>query len=180
MSDAHVPSGEALSDFALDTAPQSFRSALSDAKARWKSGDLGSLPAVLAIIVLVTVFGLASDTFLTALNFANFLDQASSVIVIAMAVTFVLLLGEIDLAAGYTAGVAAAMLALRLQADWPLLAAIAVSALVAVALGAVQAARRQLRCPRPGLREGIHLARWHGRVRLEQPRKVIDTRVLRL
>jgi D-xylose transport system permease protein len=135
MSDAHVPSSEALSDFALDTAPQSFRSALSDAKARWKSGDLGSLPAVLAIIVLVTVFGLASDTFLTALNFANFLDQASSVIVIAMAVTFVLLLGEIDLAAGYTAGVAAAMLALRLQADWPLLAAIAVSALVAVALG---------------------------------------------
>jgi D-xylose transport system permease protein len=135
MSDAHVPTSEALSDFALDTAPQSFRSALSDAKARWKSGDLGSLPAVLAIIVLVTVFGLASDTFLTALNFANFLDQASSVIVIAMAVTFVLLLGEIDLAAGYTAGVAAAMLALRLQADWPLLAAIAVSALVAIALG---------------------------------------------
>jgi D-xylose transport system permease protein len=135
MSDAHVPSGEALSDFALDSAPQTFRSALSDAKARWRSGDLGSLPAVLAIIVLVTVFGLASDTFLTALNFANFLDQASSVIVIAMAVTFVLLLGEIDLAAGYTAGVAAAMLALRLQADWPLLAAIAVSALVAAALG---------------------------------------------
>jgi D-xylose transport system permease protein len=90
---------------------------------------------VLAIVVLVTVFGLASETFLTALNFANFLDQASSVIVIAMAVTFVLLLGEIDLAAGYTAGVAAAMLALRLQADWPLLAAIAVSALVAVLLG---------------------------------------------
>lgn len=135
MSDAHVSGSEALSDFALDSAPQSFRSALSDAKARWKSGDLGSLPAVLAIIVLVTVFGLASDTFLTALNFANFLDQASSVIVIAMAVTFVLLLGEIDLAAGYTAGVAAAMLALRLQADWPLLAAIAVSALVAVLLG---------------------------------------------
>lgn len=135
MSDAHVPSSEALSDFALDSAPQTFRSALSDAKARWRSGDLGSLPAVLAIVVLVTVFGLASETFLTALNFANFLDQASSVIVIAMAVTFVLLLGEIDLAAGYTAGVAAAMLALRLQADWPLLAAIAVSALVAIVLG---------------------------------------------
>jgi len=135
MSDTPVHSGEALSDFALDSAPQTFRSALSDAKARWRSGDLGSLPAVLAIVVLVTVFGLASETFLTALNFANFLDQASSVIVIAMAVTFVLLLGEIDLAAGYTAGVAAAMLALRLQADWPLLAAIAVSALVAVLLG---------------------------------------------
>jgi D-xylose transport system permease protein len=135
MSDAHAHSGEALSDFALDSAPQTFRSALTDARGRWRSGDLGSLPAVFAIIVLVTVFGLASDTFLTALNFANFLDQASSVIVLAMAVTFVLLLGEIDLAAGYTAGVAAAMLALRLQADWPLLAAIAVSAVVAMVLG---------------------------------------------
>lgn len=135
MSDAHAHGSEAVSDFALDTTQQTFRGALTDTLARWRSGDLGSLPAVLAILVLVLVFGLASETFLTALNFANFLDQAASVIVIAMAVTFVLLLGEIDLAAGYTAGVAAAVLALRLQAEWPLLAAIAMSALVALALG---------------------------------------------
>jgi D-xylose transport system permease protein len=135
MSDTHAHGGEALSDFALDTTPQTFRGAVTDAIARWRGGDLGSLPAVLAILVLVLVFSLASDTFLTALNFANFLDQAASVIVIAMAVTFVLLLGEIDLAAGYTAGVAAAVLALRLQAEWPLLAAIALSAVVALMLG---------------------------------------------
>ncbi len=135
MSETHAPGGEALSDFALDTTPQTFRGAVTDTLARWRSGDLGSLPAVLAILVLVLVFSLASETFLTALNFANFLDQAASVIVIAMAVTFVLLLGEIDLAAGYTAGVAAAVLALRLQAEWPLLAAIAMSAVVALLLG---------------------------------------------
>ncbi len=135
MGDAHAHSGEAVSDFALDTTQQTFGGAVNDTLARWRSGDLGSLPAVLAILVLVLVFGLASETFLTALNFANFLEQAASVIVIAMAVTFVLLLGEIDLAAGYTAGVAAAVLALRLQAEWPLLAAIAMSALVALALG---------------------------------------------
>ncbi|MEZ5248591.1 MAG: hypothetical protein R2713_05035 [Ilumatobacteraceae bacterium] len=58
--------------------------------------------------MLVVIFSLSSGTFLTALNFANFLEQAAAVIVIAMAVTFVLLLGEIDLAAGYTAGVTAA------------------------------------------------------------------------
>ena len=126
---------EALSDFALDGGMRSFRGAIDDTRARLKNGDLGSLPAILAIVVLVTIFGLSSDTFLTALNFANFLEQAAAVIVIAMAVTFVLLLGEIDLAAGYTAGVTAAVLALRLQADWPLPMAILISALAAMALG---------------------------------------------
>ncbi len=77
MSETHAPGGEALSDFALDTSPQTFRGAVTDTLARWRSGDLGSLPAVLAILVLVLVFSLASETFLTALNFANFLDQAA-------------------------------------------------------------------------------------------------------
>jgi D-xylose transport system permease protein len=129
------PSGEAVSDFGLDTATQTLGSALRDTRARLRSGDLGSLPAVLAIIVLVAIFGLVSETFLTALNFANFLEQAAAVIVISMAVTFVLLLGEIDLAAGYTAGVTAAVLALRLQADWGLLPAVLISAAVAALLG---------------------------------------------
>jgi D-xylose transport system permease protein len=131
---ADEPKG-ALSDFALDSQRQSLAGALSDSKARLRSGELGSLPAVLAIIVLVSIFSLASDTFLTALNFANFLEQAAAVIVIAMAVTFVLLLGEIDLAAGYTAGVTAAVLALRLEAGWGLVPTVLLSAVVALALG---------------------------------------------
>lgn len=128
--------GEALSDFALDSSRQGLASMLRDFRTRMKTGDLGSLPAILAIVVLVAVFGIARpDSFLSALNLANFLEQAAAVIVIAMAVTFVLLLGEIDLAAGYTAGVAAAVLALRLQDDWPLLLCVALSAAVAIALG---------------------------------------------
>jgi D-xylose transport system permease protein len=126
---------EAVSDFGLDSAKQSFGSAFADTKARLKAGDLGALPAILAILVLVLVFSLASETFLTALNFANFLEQASAVIVIAMAVTFVLLLGEIDLAAGYTAGVTGAVLALRLEAGWGLLPAILLAGLVSLLLG---------------------------------------------
>lgn len=133
-SPADEPKG-ALSDFALDSQQQSFSAAVADTRARLRAGDLGSLPAVLAIIVLVAVFSFSSDTFLTALNFANFLEQAAAVIVIAMAVTFVLLLGEIDLAAGYTAGVTAAVLALRLQDGWGLVPTILISAVVALALG---------------------------------------------
>ncbi len=126
----------ALTDFALDDTRTDLRGALRASIGRIRGGDLGSLPAVLSIAVLVFIFGYARpNSFLTRLNFANFLEQASSVIVIAMAVTFVLLLGEIDLAAGYTAGVAGAVLATRLQESWPLPLAMLMSLIVAVALG---------------------------------------------
>jgi D-xylose transport system permease protein len=129
-------SHEALGDFALDTTTKDFGTIVRDFRTRMKSGDLGSLPAILAICVLVAVFGSArSSSFLTALNLANFLEQAAAVIVIAMAVSFVLLLGEIDLAAGYTAGVAAAVLAVRLKDGWGLPQAIVLSAIVATVLG---------------------------------------------
>jgi len=127
---------EALSDFALDTSKKDLKAVVADFRVRMKSGDLGSLPAILAICVLVAVFGSTRrSSFVTAQNLANFFEQAAAVIVIAMAVSFVLLLGEIDLAAGYTAGVAAAVLAIRLKEGWGLPAAIVLSALVAIALG---------------------------------------------
>lgn len=135
MTTTDAPSSQALSDFALDNAPQDLRSVINESVARLKAGNLGSLPAILAMIVLVITFGAVSPgSFLTELNFANLLEQASAVIVIAMAVSFVLLLGEIDLSAGFTAGVSAAVMATRLQ-EWPLLPSIAVAALVAVCLG---------------------------------------------
>ncbi len=126
----------ALSDFALDTRPRSLGSVVSEAIGRVKGGELGSLPAILAIAALVAIFGYAnSNSFLSLLNFANLLEQASAVVVIAMAITFVLILGEIDLAAGFTAGVSAAVLATRLQ-HWSLVPAVVVAALVALVLGA--------------------------------------------
>jgi len=131
-----VTTSDPSSDFSIDSATRDFRSVAGDTWARYRSGDLGSLPAILAIIALVVVFGLSRpDTFLSALNFANFLSQSSAVIVIAMAVSFVLLLGEIDLAAGFTAGIAAAVLATRLEEQWSLPAAALASAIVAVLLG---------------------------------------------
>ena len=135
LSDETIAS-HALTDFALDTAQKDFKSVVKDNLTRLKAGDLGSLPAILAIIVLCALFGWAnSESFLSRINLANFLEQASAVIVIAMAVSFVLLLGEIDLAAGFTAGVSAAVLATRLE-KWSLLPAIGMAALVAIVLGA--------------------------------------------
>ena len=90
---------------------------------RVRGGELGSLPAVLGLIALLVLFTvLKGSTFLSAFNMANLLSQAAMIIVIAMGLIFVLLLGEIDLAAGYTAGTTGAILAVTLgvQHQWPL------------------------------------------------------------
>ncbi len=126
----------AASDFALDNAQiSSIASSWTAYKSRLRSGDLGALPSLLAISVLVVIFSLTTDSFLSLRNAQNFLEQAAPIAVIAMAVSFVLLLGEIDLAAGYTAGVCAAVLVIQLRDGWALPAAIALSVLVAIVLG---------------------------------------------
>ena len=79
---------------------------------RVRGGDMGALPAVLGLVVLCVVFSIARPVFFTAGNFANLLPQGAAVTVIAMGLVFVLLLGEIDLSAGFTSGVCAAVLAI--------------------------------------------------------------------
>jgi D-xylose transport system permease protein len=98
--------------------------AISDYFTRVRGGDVGSLPAVLGLIVLFAFFSIMKpDTFFSAFNFANLLNQGTAIIVLAMGLVFVLLLGEIDLSAGFTAGTAAAVLAVALSSwglAWPL------------------------------------------------------------
>src|SRR3954452_20454338 len=106
-----------LSQFEIETPPG--QGGLGEATgAYWdriKGGDLGALPAVLGCIVLVIVFGIMEpDSFLTEQNFANLLNQGAAIMVLAMGLVFVLLLGEIDLSAGFTAGTGAAILGVTL------------------------------------------------------------------
>jgi D-xylose transport system permease protein len=68
-------------------------------------GDMGARPAIAGLIALFILFGLGADRFASKANFANLITQATWVMILAVGVTFVLLLGEIDLSAGYTAGV---------------------------------------------------------------------------
>ena len=83
---------------------------------RLRGGDIGSLPAVLGLVVLIVLFSaLRPETFPTAINLANLLVQASSIIVLAMGLVFVLLLGEIDLSAGVAGASSAAVMALVLN-----------------------------------------------------------------
>ena len=103
---------------------------------RIKGGDLGSLPALLGCVVLVIVFGVMEpDSFLTENNFANLLNQGAAIMVLAMGLVFVLLLGEIDLSAGFTAGMGAAILGVLLTSHgwaWPLAVLAALATGVAI------------------------------------------------
>ncbi|WP_410811944.1 sugar ABC transporter permease [Micromonospora sp. 067-2] len=107
---------------------------------RVRGGDVGGLPAVLGLIVLCTVFSIMRPSFLSAGNFANLFTQGAAVTLIAMGLVFVLLLGEIDLSAGFASGVCAAVLAnvaTVLGYPWwvAVLAAIVTGALIGTALG---------------------------------------------
>ncbi|MEV8517035.1 ABC transporter permease [Dactylosporangium sp. NPDC051484] len=82
--------------------------------ARVRGGDMGALPAVLGLLTLTIVFSVARPRFVTAGNLANLLNQGAAVTVIAMGLVFVLLLGEIDLSAGFASGVCASVLAVLL------------------------------------------------------------------
>jgi D-xylose transport system permease protein len=88
---------------------------------RWwvdvNAGELGSLPIVVGLIVIAIVFQTQNDRFLTAGNFVNLIVQTAPYAVIAMGVTFALLLGEIDLSIGFVSGVGGVMVALLLNPD---------------------------------------------------------------
>ena len=62
-----------------------------------RAGELGSLPIIVGLGVIVLIFGLLDDTFLTERNFTNLLLQMTAIATIAIGVVFVLLIGEIDL-----------------------------------------------------------------------------------
>ncbi len=127
-----------VSQFDLETTPG--QAGLGDAANEYwnriKGGDLGALPAVLGAVVLVIVFGVMEpESFLTENNFANLLNQGAAIMVLAMGVVFVLLLGEIDLSAGFTAGMGAAILGVTLTTHgwaWPLAVLAALATGVAI------------------------------------------------
>jgi D-xylose transport system permease protein len=114
----------------------SFLDSVRNYIVRVKGGETGSLPALLGLFILALIFALANPIFLKPINFANLLTQTATVTTLAMGITFVLLLGEIDLSAGVTAGLSAAFLAISMAnygVAWPL--AVVISLLLGLIIG---------------------------------------------
>ena len=110
---------------------------------RIKSGESGLLPVVLGLIIITIVFQAISphQVFLSAGNIVNLFQQSAVFMMLAMAETFVLLLGEIDLSIGYggaVGGVIAVQLVQPATTNWPWEAAIAVALISCAIIGAIQ------------------------------------------
>lgn len=116
------------------------------ARLRWqriRGGDVGSLPIIFGVLVLVIIFQILNENFLTPRNFVNLVVQMAGITTIAIGVVFVLLLGEIDLSIGYVSAVAAVFMTLRLRPPdgwpWPLAVAtaLAVVCLIGISQGLI-------------------------------------------
>ena len=116
---------------------------------RLRGGDMGSLPAITGLVVLVILFGILQPSFASLYNTAVLLTEGSGPIVIAMGLVFVLLLGEIDLSAGYAAGVCAAVMVrvmVGYNAPWPV--SIGLALLTGIVIGTlIGLLRAKLRIP---------------------------------
>nr|WP_226359577.1 ABC transporter permease [Pseudonocardia sp. ICBG1142] len=133
-------------DFGIDTTARTTREAITAYLRGLRGGDLGSLPALLGLAALFVLFSVldSGGTFPSLLNLANLLQQGAGPTIIAMGLMFVLLTGEIDLAAGTASGLAAALMALHLMSDGNVLGATGTTVFVLLAAvmlaGAVLAA----------------------------------------
>lgn len=101
---------------------------------RVRSGDLGSLPVVVGLILIWGVFSTLNPIFLSPTNLVNLLFDSSTVGIMALGIVCVLMVGEIDLSVGSTSGFASALLGvLWVNNGWPVVLAI----LAALACGAM-------------------------------------------
>jgi D-xylose transport system permease protein len=125
-------------DTTIGTAPAeavegfSIRRALA-ALAR---GDLASVRVLIGIALIWTIFQIANDRFLSAVNLSNLTLQIAAIATISIGVVLVLLLGEIDLSVGAVSGLAAgAMAVLSVQHGWAPVIAILAGLGVGLAIG---------------------------------------------
>jgi D-xylose transport system permease protein len=126
---------------AFDIAPPA-ESAWTQLWENVKGGNLGSLPVIFGLTVIVILFGFWAQNFFTAANFHNIVVQMAGTTMLAYGVVFVLLLGEIDLSIAYLSGFAGVVCAELQKPDsghvLPGILPIVVALLVAAAIGAFQ------------------------------------------
>ncbi|UCG39925.1 MAG: ABC transporter permease [Acidimicrobiia bacterium] len=134
------PKGE----FGLDAQPESTAEYLRSKWINIKTGDVGSAPIVVGIVLILIIFRSLSENYLTAFNVVNMQLQAAGLVTIAIGVVFILLIAEIDLAIAFNSGIAGVLTVLLLRPDvagWPwwaaILAGLVTSSLLSLVMGLI-------------------------------------------
>ncbi|HEX3898076.1 MAG TPA: ABC transporter permease [Mycobacteriales bacterium] len=84
------------------------------AAAQWKrikAGESGALPVIVGLVIIVIAFQTQNSKFLSATNLSNLIQQCGVFVLLGMAESFALLLGEIDLSTGYVMAIGATVTA---------------------------------------------------------------------
>jgi D-xylose transport system permease protein len=118
MSDA-VKASDAETDPVVGADIADERLILSKGPAAWlrlfwnrlRGGELGTLPVIVGLVVICTVFYLREPAFLSSRSLVTLTQFAAPTGIIALGVVVVLLLGEIDLSVGSVAGFSSAVTA---------------------------------------------------------------------
>jgi D-xylose transport system permease protein len=127
---------------ALVAAPELVAQTFGEYVRAWilriRGGDAGALPVIGGLLAISILFQSLNSNFLTAGNLVNLLIQGAVYMLLAMAEVWVLLLGEIDLSAGYVAGLGGVVMAelIKQGTNWPVGAAIAAALVFTAAIGA--------------------------------------------
>jgi ABC-type xylose transport system permease subunit len=118
------------------TRGEGLRGVLSGFGTRVRTGDLGSLPVFLGLVVIWVVFQFLNPRFLSATNLVDLTLQCAALGVIALGVVVVLLVAQIDLSIGSLAGLSSAILGVAfISWHWPIWVSVVVALLVGAAIG---------------------------------------------
>jgi D-xylose transport system permease protein len=104
-----------------------------------RAGELAALPGLTSLMSTWVIFQILNHRFLTAMNLSNMVVQIAAVGIMAVGITLVLLLGEVDLSIGSVSGLAAATLAIFvIRHGVPEAVAIGLVVLLGLGVGTVQ------------------------------------------
>ncbi len=113
--------------------------------ARWwertRGGELGSIPIIIGLVLIVAVFGTLEPVFLSSANFVNLLLQMAAIAMIGIGIVFILLIAEIDLSVAYVGAVGGVVTTLLLRPGdpgWPWPLAVAVGLGITTLIGFLQ------------------------------------------
>ncbi len=111
-------------------------------RSRWHAGLTEYLGLAAALALLVLVFSLSTRNFFTTTNFTTIANQIPALVLVATGMTFVLVLGQIDLSVGSVLGLCGSVLGVAItQWKWPaglaMLAALGTGGLCGAFNGAV-------------------------------------------
>ena len=90
---------------------------------------------VIGLIALFILFSFMNSNFLTSTNIMNIVLQVSIIAITAFGMTYVLLLGDIDLSVGSTIALTGTLAALALLWGLPFYLAISIALLLSIAVG---------------------------------------------